>query len=160
MSELAQVLTVVTALGSGLVAGVFFAFSTFVMKALARLPSAQGVAAMQAINVAAPTAWFMAALVGTALASVALAVTALIAWDDAEVGALQLVGSALYLVQMVLTISYHIPRNDALDAVDPDSAQAAGHWAGYVKDWTAGNHGRTVACLAAATVLTLAVRTM
>jgi uncharacterized membrane protein len=46
------VLTLFAALGCGLVAGVFFAFSTFVMKALARLPAEQGIAAMQAINVA------------------------------------------------------------------------------------------------------------
>jgi uncharacterized membrane protein len=45
-------LTLVAALGCGLMAGVFFAFSAFVMKALARLPLAQGIAAMQSINVA------------------------------------------------------------------------------------------------------------
>ena len=37
--------------GSALVAGVFFAFSSFVMKVLARVPSAEGIAAMQSINV-------------------------------------------------------------------------------------------------------------
>lgn len=41
-----------TVVGSALMAGVFFAFSTFVMKALRRLPSPQGIAAMQSINVA------------------------------------------------------------------------------------------------------------
>jgi uncharacterized membrane protein len=45
------VLTVVAALGCGLNAGVFFAFSSFVMAALRRLPPAQGIAAMQSINV-------------------------------------------------------------------------------------------------------------
>ena len=44
-------LTLFAALGCGLIAGVFFAFSTFVMKALARLPSGEGMAAMQSINV-------------------------------------------------------------------------------------------------------------
>jgi len=44
------ILTLVSALGCGLIAGVFFAFSAFVMKALARLPPAQGIAAMQSIN--------------------------------------------------------------------------------------------------------------
>jgi uncharacterized membrane protein len=43
-------LTLITALGCGLAAGVFYAFSTFVMKALARLPAAQGFAAMQSIS--------------------------------------------------------------------------------------------------------------
>src|SRR5947208_15853603 len=69
-------LTILTALGAGLNAGVFFAFSSFVMKALRRLPASQGISAMNAINKAAPTAWFMTAFVGTALAAVALAVSA------------------------------------------------------------------------------------
>lgn len=47
-------LTLVAALGSGVVAGVFFAFSTFVMKALGHLSPPIGMAAMQSINVAAP----------------------------------------------------------------------------------------------------------
>ena len=41
--DLLIALTLVTALGCGLAAGIFFAFSTFVMKALARIPSAQGI---------------------------------------------------------------------------------------------------------------------
>ena len=51
-----------TALGCGLIAGVFFAFSAFVMKALARLPAAQAIAAMQSINIVAVTPLFMTAL--------------------------------------------------------------------------------------------------
>ena len=67
-------LTLVAALGCGLIAGVFFAFSSFVMKALARLQPAQGVGAMQAINVAAVTPAFMAALFGIAVACGVLSV--------------------------------------------------------------------------------------
>jgi uncharacterized membrane protein len=44
-------LTFVSKLGSGLVAGIFFSFSNFFMKALARLPPDKGIAAMQNINV-------------------------------------------------------------------------------------------------------------
>ena len=40
------VMTFGSALGCGLIAGVFFAFSSFVMKALARLPPVQGIAAI------------------------------------------------------------------------------------------------------------------
>jgi uncharacterized membrane protein len=38
-------LPVPLAVGAGLVGGVFFAFSTFVMKALSQLPAEQGIAA-------------------------------------------------------------------------------------------------------------------
>ena len=63
------VLTLLAILGCGMIAGVFFAFSAFVMKALARLPAEQGIAAMQAINVAAVTFAFMAASIEPALPS-------------------------------------------------------------------------------------------
>jgi uncharacterized membrane protein len=45
-------LTFLAALGGGLMTGLFFVFSAFMMTALARLPAGQGMAAMQSINVA------------------------------------------------------------------------------------------------------------
>lgn len=95
------VLTLLAALGCGMMAGVFFAFSAFVMKALGRLPAEQGVAAMQAINLAAVTPAFMAALFGTAVACGALVVSALLAWEERFAPYL-LVGGALYLVGTIL----------------------------------------------------------
>ena len=103
--------TVVAATGAGVVGGVFFAFSTFVMRALRGLPDRDGLAAMQAINKAAPSPLFLTALLGTGVVSVGLAVSAATRLD--EPGApYQLVGSALYLTAVVLTIVYHVPRND------------------------------------------------
>jgi len=49
VDDLLFALTLFVALGCGLIAGVFFAFSAFVMKALARLSSAEGIAAMQSM---------------------------------------------------------------------------------------------------------------
>ncbi|MGH7268109.1 MAG: DUF1772 domain-containing protein [Candidatus Rokuibacteriota bacterium] len=138
-------------------AGVFFAFSAFVMKALARLPAAQGIAAMQTINVAVINPWFLVAFFGTAAACVLLAVSSLLMWH--KPGAVYLlVGSLLYLVgTMLVTIVFNIPRNDSLAPVDPTSADGASLWAGYLTSWTAWNHVRTVAALAASASLTLAL---
>ncbi len=150
-------LTLLAALGCATMAGVFFAFSAFVMKALARLPAEQGVAAMQAINVAAVTPAFMAALFGTAVACGALAVFALFAWDERFAPYL-LAGSALYLVgTILLTIAYHVPRNEALARVEPHSADAESHWTRYLSGWTAWNHVRAASSLAAAATLTIAL---
>ena len=44
MSSLTSLVGTLALLGSALVGGVFFAFSSFVMKALARVPSSQGIA--------------------------------------------------------------------------------------------------------------------
>src|SRR5687767_991787 len=60
------------ALGSGLIGGVFFAFSSFIMKALSRLPPAHGAAAMNAIDTTILKSLFMPIFAGTALASLAL----------------------------------------------------------------------------------------
>jgi uncharacterized membrane protein len=105
---------------------VFFAFSSFVMRALGRLEPARGLAAMQSINVLAVTPAFMTALFGTGAACLALAVWALVDWDG-SFGPYLLVGSGLHLVGVVvLTIAYHVPRNDALARLDPESPGAAG----------------------------------
>jgi len=150
-------LTLVSALGCGLVAGVFFAFSTFVMPALARLPPAQGIAAMQSINITVINPLFMGALFGTAAASVFLAVTALQSWQ--EPGAVYLLaGSLLYVLGTVgVTIGLNVPLNNALAAVVADSAEGAQLWRHYLAKWTAWNHVRTAAALAAAAGLTIAL---
>ena len=69
-----------------------------------------------------------------------------------------LLGSMLYLVgTMLVTIVFNVPRNNALAAVEPVSANGARLWAGYVTSWTAWNHVRTAAALAAAASLTIAL---
>ena len=152
------VLTLATAIACGLVAGFFFAFSACMMKALARLPASRGVAAKQSINVVVINPWVMGALFGTALACAVLVVAALIEWGEAYAVFL-LVGGLLYLVGViVLTIVYHVPRNNALMTLDRDDPDAASHWNRYVRTWTAGNHVRTVAPLATVVLLTIALR--
>ena len=150
-------LTCLAALGSGLVAGVFFAFSAFVMTVLGRLPPHQGIAAMQAINVAVINPWFFAAFFGTAAACVVLAIAALVRWS--EPGAIPLLaGSLLYLVGTILvTMFLNVPLNDALAGAAPESAEGASLWTRYLTDWTAWNHVRTVASLAAAASFILAL---
>src|ERR1700730_5514221 len=69
-----RILTIVAAVGSGLVAGVLFAFSTFVMNALRHLSATDGLTAMQSINRFAVTPLFMLTLFGTAGACAALGV--------------------------------------------------------------------------------------
>ncbi len=83
IEELLFTLTLITALGCGLVAGILFAFSTSVMQALARLPAAQGIAAMQSINVVVINPWFMGAFLGTAAACVLVVVMSLLSWGEA-----------------------------------------------------------------------------
>ena len=162
MSGVLYAATLVSALGCGLVAGVFFAFSTFVMPALKRLVPAHGIAAMQSINELAVTPAFMTALFGTALFGTAAACLGLVAWivisSDGRTTALVLAGCALYIVGTIgVTIARNVPLNDRLAKLHPQGADAAGRWDEYVARWTAWNHVRTVAALAAAATLTIAL---
>jgi uncharacterized membrane protein len=150
-------LRLVAAIGCGLIAGVFFAFSTFVMPALARLQPLQGIGAMQSINITAINPLFMIALFGTALACFFLAVSVLLKWQQS--GAIYLLlGSLLYLVGTIgVTIAFNVPLNDALAIVKPDSLEGANLWAKYLTDWTLWNHVRTIAALAAAALFAIAL---
>lgn len=147
------IVTLIAALGCSLVGGAFYAFSGFVMKALARLTPAQGIAAMQSINVVAVTPPLMIPLFGAALASGAVGITSLLARD--EPGApWRIAGSLLYLLGTVgVTMALNVPRNNALARLDPDQASAAVEWTHYVSSWTAWNSVRTIAALAAAALL-------
>jgi uncharacterized membrane protein len=151
------VLTLLTALGCGVIAGVLFAFSSFVMKGLARLPPAQGITSMQSVNAAALTPAFMAALFGTAAGCIAVIVSSILSWHQ-PFAVYLLSGGLLYLLGAIgLTVTFHVPRNQALDRVRPDSPDAVARWHRYVTTWTAGNHVRAAAALAAAATLTIAL---
>lgn len=154
MSDFLFGLTLVSALGCGLAAGVFFAFSSFVMKALDRLPAPQSIAAMQSMNVMAVTPIFMTVFLGTAVSCVLLVV---LSWRGA--GSIFVVaGAILYLAgAFLLTVVFHVPRNNSLARVDPAAAGAAAIWEKYSTDWTAWNHVRAAASLAAAGSLVIAL---
>ena len=152
-----HVLTLVAAIGAGLNGGVFFAFSSFVMRAIDRLPGSQSISAMQAINVEAPTPKFMTLFLGTAVACGVLVVGAITRLDEVA-SRYQLAGGLTYLLAIVITAGYHIPRNNALDRVDPTVPDADAVWRRYSRTWTAGNHLRTLVCTAGAVLLTLAFR--
>lgn len=150
-------LTLLAALGSGLIAGVFFAFSTFVMKALARLPPSEGIAAMQAINVTVLNPWFLGVFFSTAVACVVALFVALTHWR--EPGAVYLlVGGAFYLIgTFLVTIVFNVPKNQALASNAPSGPDAANVWTGYLVSWTNWNHVRTAAAFVAAALFSIAL---
>ena len=140
---------VAAAIGSGLVAGIFFAFSTFIMTAFSRIPVEQAIAAMNSINVTIVRSPFMALFVPTAILCLVIAALALMNWRGGA-SALMLAGAALYIVASFLsTIIFNVPMNDALAKVSGGGAEATALWATYLRDWTWWNHVRTAASLLA-----------
>jgi uncharacterized membrane protein len=139
-------------------AGLFFAFSVFIMSALGRLAPASGTAAMQAINVAILNPVFFVVFFGTAAVSLLLGVAALIQWSEAG-SAYLMAGSLLYLIgNITVTVAFNVPLNEALAAVTPTSAEASPVWTRYLSVWTAWNHVRTLACLASSACFIMALR--
>lgn len=155
LSRIVTVVNFSSALGAGLVAGVFFAFSSFVMPALARLPPLQGLVAMQSINVVVLNRSFLGVFLGTALGSGLLLLDALLRWS-APGARLRLVGGALYLLgSLLVTAACNVPWNEALARLLPEGQRAARAWNEYVSAWSFWNHVRTAASLGAAALLTL-----
>jgi uncharacterized membrane protein len=150
-------LTVLGVLATGVMAGVFCAFSVLVMRGLAELPPAQGVAAMNAINTAAMTPAFMLLFAGSAVVCAVIAVVTFVLWPDQGTAEL-LLGSALYLFgSFGLTLVANVPRNEALLKLDPGTPEAAAYWPSYLREWTMWNHVRAAASAAAALVYMLAL---
>jgi uncharacterized membrane protein len=146
-----------SAVGCGLLAGLYFAFSAFIMTSLGRIDQAAGVSAMNAINADIVRSLFMPLFLGTTLACAILAVLACWRWQ--EPGAIaMLAGGVLYVAGMfAVTMAFNVPLNDALAAVDPSGSAAAPLWARYLTDWTFWNHVRTVASTAATVLFIVAI---
>ncbi|MCA9579310.1 MAG: DUF1772 domain-containing protein [Myxococcales bacterium] len=126
-------------------AGVYFAFSTFVMRALALLPAREGAAAMRVINEVILSSLFMPLFYGTSLLAAGLSVAALLRWGQPGAPTLALAG-VVYLVGMLAcTAVYNVPWNDALATTDVRTDEGASVWADYLVRWTRYNHVRTVA---------------
>ena len=150
-------LTFAAAIGSALVAGIFFAFSTFVMAALGRIPADQGIRAMQSINVTVINPLFMLAFMGTGVVCLALVAGAYVRWDETS-GKLMLLASLIYLIGCIgVTMVLNVPLNDALAAVEASTPEAATLWARYLADWTFWNHVRTIAPLVSAALFIAAL---
>ncbi|MFI7387596.1 DUF1772 domain-containing protein [Streptomyces sp. NPDC049813] len=153
------VLVVLGALWCGVSAGVFVAFSTFVLRGLSALPAERGIAAMNAINVAALNPAFMVVFLGAALLCAVIAVVTFVLWPDEGTAEL-LVGCALYLVGAFgVTVLANIPRNEALArlAGDEATASSAAYWRTYLRTWGRWNHLRGAAALAASACFVLAL---
>lgn len=154
--NLVTTITIVTALlGSALIGGIFFAFSSFVMKALARVPSPEGIAAMQSINVVVLNPSFLGVFVGTAAVSLLVAGLALRGWGKPP--ALWLIaGALLYLVgTFLVTALGNVPLNDRLAAVAAIDSASIGFWEHYLDRWTLLNTVRTVAAMCAALLFSI-----
>jgi uncharacterized membrane protein len=151
-------LTFAASLGTAVVTGPLFSFSAFAMRSLGRLPSAQGIRAMQAISVDIKRPPFLLPFLGTAVACAVLVVHGARHLDSTS-DVLRTAGAVLYLVgPLGITMFYNEPRNQALERTDPDTQGAGEFWQRYRREWQPANHVRTVMGVAALGLLIAALQ--
>ena len=142
------------ALGCGVLGGVYFAFSAFIMSAFDSAGAAHAVAAMNAINTRIVRSLFMPVFLSTTLGSALLAIIGLLDFPDR---ALLVAGGAVYVVGMFgVTMIWNVPLNDALAAAR-DKPDVGATWIRYRQQWTRWNHVRAVASTVASALFVAAL---
>ncbi|NIJ43420.1 putative membrane protein [Parvibaculum indicum] len=147
---------VLAAIGSGIIGGIYFAFSTFIMQAFTEIPREHGMGAMQSINRVIVRSLFLPAFFGSAILSLFLIAAWWFGWGDLRSG-YALAGALLYFVtSFVSTVVFNVPLNNELERTDAASPEAEAVWARYLQRWTKWNHLRTVTSLLAAIAFAIA----
>lgn len=151
MENLTQALGLYGMIYLWLIAGIFLAFSDFIMKSLNRMEEAAAIEAMQSINLWVYRSFFMIGLytmVPVSLASIAL-------WALADGPALFAIGGVLYLVGVIVVSGLgNIPLNHKLAVLNADERDSKLFWITYVQKWSAFNHLRVMGAALAALCFT------
>jgi uncharacterized membrane protein len=138
--------------GAGVVTGLLFAFSNFVMRALAELPNDKGMFAMQRVNEKILNPVFLILFLGTPILCVLITFKS--ALQPGSSGSLfLLIGALAYLIgPFGITMLFNVPLNNKLAEVDQSVADEI--WPVYQKQWQRWNHART--CIGVVSIVLLA----
>lgn len=153
MGEFFEAIIVASITGAGLITGLLFAFSNFVMRALADLPSDKGMFAMQRINKTIVNPVFLLLFLGTPLLCLLIAVQSVTRLG--EPGSLfLLIGALAYLIgPFGITMRFNVPLNNLLAGADASKSEEI--WPMYQKKWQRWNHVRTYIGVAAVVLLSI-----
>lgn len=138
----------------GLLAGVFLAFSDFIMRSLAKTSGVGGVEAMREINREVFRWVFMVLFIGMPPVSVFIAVYGGV-WIGEQPGMLMTMAGLVYFFGcFAVTVFRNVPMNNALADMDLGLETTKDYWNGtYLPRWTFWNSVRTLACAASALLL-------
>lgn len=148
----------IAAIGAGLMAGVYFAFSVFIMQSFNRLDPANAVDAMKAINKAILRSWFMPLFFGSTFLYLFLSILAIFNWSDANAPLLLTAGLTYFGGMFLCTVFFNVPLNNQLEKTKKNGIDTTEFWSYYYKYWTRWNHLRAasslIACALNITLLT------
>lgn len=148
------------ALWSAVVAGVFSAFSEFIMSALLKAEPASGIEAMQQINRDVIRTQFVAGLLSIAAFSTIFALYSLTVFEGAALVTLILAPLVYLPCVFVMTLAGNVPMNNRLDRLNHSSAEAHAYWLEYGHKWTRLNHVRSVGSVLTAGLYMIAAVTL
>ncbi len=135
------------AIGVGVMAGVYFAFSAFVMRAFDILPAEQAIEAMNAVNLVIVKSPFLALFFGSTVLALAQVILSL-AYLQGIPLYLGVIAGLVYLFSMFLcTVLFNVPLNNQLASFDALKENADYAWVSYRCRWTRWNHLRTIGSL-------------
>lgn len=157
MDQLIFAVTMLAALGTALLAGNFFAFSVFLMRALGGLSAERGIVAMQAITLAIRGIPFLILFFGTTALAAVVAVVAVLK-HGAPGSCYLLTGSLVFLIgTFCVTMLRNVPLNRTLTRVTPGSKEGHEMWKHFQSSWGMWNHVRSVTSLIACAFLIMAL---
>ena len=158
--ELTLYLILFLALWSALIAGVFSAFSEFIMKGLLRTEPSSGIEAMQEINKTVIPTQFVAGIMIIPVISTILAIYGASAFEGVVQITLTLAAILYSTSVFLVTMFGNVPMNNKLESLDKESVEAKAYWYEYGREWTRFNHVRTIGSIATAALYILAAVTL
>lgn len=149
-------IVILAIVGCGLMSGLFFVFSVSVMGALAMLPAAEGIRAMQSINRTILNRVFLSTFFGTTV--VCLVVIAISVWLRQPGWGWATAGAVCYLLGgFLVTAACNVPLNNQLDPLSATAPESEPQWKRYLHRWTRWNHLRTLASTTAVILLSISL---
>ena len=158
MSTCFLILSQFSIIAYALIAGVFLAFSDFIMRSLDKASSPGGIEVMQVINREVFNWQFMTLFIGMSILSVLIIGVAYISLSG-PAAILIMIAAGFYLIGVFgVTVVFNVPLNKLLDGMDFTSKEALEFWkTRYLPDWTFWNSVRTGACVMAAILYLVAL---
>ena len=138
---------------TGLMAGIYLAFSAVIMKSLNELPALHAAQAMNKINDVIVNTIFLPVFFGSTLWYAGLIVWSLTDWRDGTSG-LIILAALIYIAGMFLVTAFgNVPMNNKLKASESNETLLINYWKKYQHSWTRLNHIRTLSCIASCAFL-------
>lgn len=139
----------------GIMGGVYFTFSAFVMRSLDKLPAGNAIAAMNSINRVILGSAFMPLFFGSSLLAIALVVLGPMLFDGVAGYLVAAAGLVYFTGMLVVTIAGNVPLNERLAGFDAETGDAAVSWRDYLRHWSRWNDVRTVSSVLALAMLSI-----